>query len=668
MTTLQTYLPQDRLRALARGELLPERTQGSALFADISGFTPLTETLHESLGPRRGAEELTKYLDDVYAALIAEVERYAGSVIGFAGDAMTCWFDEVQGPAAPRATACAFGLQQVMRAFGEIALPNGITTALALKVAVATGSARRFIVGDPAIQCMDILAGATVARTATAEHLSQKGDVLLDEATVNALGAALTICEWRADAESGERFALAGSLSVLSHQLVANRDDGLPVTAKSPQGYVSVLRPFILSSVYEREQSGQETFLTEFRPCVALFARFVGIDYDADEAGAQLNLFIRQAQTIVARYDGSLLHTIIGDKGSYAYITLGALSSHEDDVRRAVKIALELRRDAQALGFLAPLQIGLTQGIMRVGAYGGPTRRTYSALGDEVNFAARLMQAAAPGEIIINGQAQKAVAHDFVFEPRPPCAIKGKVEPLPVFAVTGERQQRAIRLQEPVYALPMVGRQAELQIISEKLDLALNGQAQIIGIAAEAGMGKSRLVAEVVRLAHKKGFTGYGGACQSDALNTAYQAWKSIWQAFFDVDPSAPLRRQIRSVENEIEDRAPERVNALPLLGALLNLEIPDNDFTKTLEPKNRKSALHALLEECLKAATKDEPLLIVIEDLHWIDALSHDLFEELARALSNHPICFVLAYRPPQLARLIASCPEALPNFTKSN
>jgi predicted ATPase len=132
------------------------------------------------------------------------------------------------------------------------------------------------------------------------------------------------------------------------------------------------------------------------------------------------------------------------------------------------------------------------------------------------------------------------------------------------------------------------------------------------------------------------------------------------------VDPSAPLRKQIRLLEGEIEDRAPERVQALPLLGHMLNLNIPDNDFTKTLEPKDRKGALHALLEDCLKASTRDEPLLLVIEDLHWIDALSHDLLEELVRAMTNHRICFVLAYRPPQLQRLQAPRLEGLPAFTK--
>ena len=84
-----------------------------------------------------------------------------------------------------------------MRAFAAMALPNGTTAALTLKVTIATGPARRFVVGDPTIQFMDTLAGATVARTSTAEHHAQKGDVILDEATVNALGKALTVKEWR---------------------------------------------------------------------------------------------------------------------------------------------------------------------------------------------------------------------------------------------------------------------------------------------------------------------------------------------------------------------------------------------------------------------------------------------------------------------------------------
>ena len=189
MDTLSTYLPQDRRHALARGEALPSHAQGAVLFADVSGFTPLTETLTQTLGPRHGAEELTLQLDAVYSALIAEVERYGGSVIGFAGDAITCWFDASSGPkglenpsglAPGRAVACALALQKAMTQFASIPLPNSTTTTLALKVAVASGPARRFVVGDPEIQQIDTLAGATIARTATAEALRAANQHMLN--------------------------------------------------------------------------------------------------------------------------------------------------------------------------------------------------------------------------------------------------------------------------------------------------------------------------------------------------------------------------------------------------------------------------------------------------------------------------------------------------------
>ncbi len=162
--TLHTHIPQDRLRALSRGETLPDRTSGSVLFADISGFTALTEGLRDLLGSRQGAEELSKHLDTVYTALIAEVEKYGGSVLGFAGDAITCWFDDLNGAATPRAAACAFALQTAMGAFNSVKLPNNKSVVLTLKVAVASGNARRFVVGDPTIHYIDTLAGATVAR------------------------------------------------------------------------------------------------------------------------------------------------------------------------------------------------------------------------------------------------------------------------------------------------------------------------------------------------------------------------------------------------------------------------------------------------------------------------------------------------------------------------
>ncbi len=114
MESPEAYIPIDRRLALAHKQDLPDRTVGAALFADISGFTPLTEALVRALGPQRGAEELPRQLNLIYDALIAEVHRYGGTVINFSGDAITCWFD---GDDGLRATACALQLQHAMEQF-----------------------------------------------------------------------------------------------------------------------------------------------------------------------------------------------------------------------------------------------------------------------------------------------------------------------------------------------------------------------------------------------------------------------------------------------------------------------------------------------------------------------------------------------------------------------
>ena len=190
MHRLGTYLPQDRLRALIRGESLPEHTQGSAIFADISGFTPLTEKLTRALGPRRGVEALSQQLTVVYGTLIDQVEGYGGSIISFAGDSIIGWFEELDtGSASLRAASCALSMQSTMREFMEISL----------KVIITTGPARRLVVGDPNIQLIDSLAGRTIARLSVGERVIQTGEVLLDDATFEFLGGNAAIAEQRVE-------------------------------------------------------------------------------------------------------------------------------------------------------------------------------------------------------------------------------------------------------------------------------------------------------------------------------------------------------------------------------------------------------------------------------------------------------------------------------------
>src|ERR1700752_1855342 len=200
------------------------------------------------------------------------------------------------------------------------------------------------------------------------------------------------------------------------------------------------------------------------------------------------------------------------------------------------------------MDFITEVQIGVSQGLTRTGACGGTHRRTYSAIGDAVNMAARLMQNAPSGQVLVNQNVRKTTAEKFLWEELPPLRVKGKSELVTVSRLIGSYEPRGIRLHEPKYALPMVGRVAELALIGGKLDRALHGHGQIVGITAEAGMGKSRLMAEVIRLARERDVLGYGGECQSYGTTASYLVWQNIWRAFFDLDPTSSLAEQIESL------------------------------------------------------------------------------------------------------------------------
>ncbi len=162
-------------------------------------------------------------------------------------------------------------------------------------------------------------------------------------------------------------------------------------------------------------------------------------------------------------------------------------------------------------------------------------------------------------------------------------------------------------------------------------------------------MGKSRLVAEFVRSARRRGIFVAFGEFQAFGTNTSYFAWQEIWRRLLHLEDDASEAEQIAHLEAELAAIDPALVARAPLLEAVVGIDIPDNDLTRGLDPKLRKTSLEDLLTQCLRARAATEPLVIVLEDCHWIDELSGDLLQVLARASSGLRLVFLLAYRPAQ-------------------
>ncbi len=664
METLAAYIPIDRCQAMARGDQLPEQTQGTAMLADISGFTPLTVTLLQELGPKRGPEELTRQLNVVYTALITEIHRYGGSVIGFSGDAVTCWFDQDDGG---RAIICGLAMQQAMAPFAVVPGPAGGTYTLKMKVALATGPARRFLVGDPEIQIIDVLAGQTIDRMAAAEQQARQGEVVVDAETVPNLAARFAVGEWRPAANSlGRRYAVVSHPNASGALSQATLFSPFSLTGRLTEDQI---RPWLLPPVYERLSRGREQFLAEFRLVVPLFMRFNGIDFDSDSQAAQkLDAFVRLVQNILAGYGGYLIQLTIGDKGSYVYGAFGAPLAHHDDPARAVAAALELRSVSKTFDFINPVQIGITQGGVRTGAYGGAGRLTYGVLGDEVNMAARLMSMAKPGEIMVSERIAKAVRQSYRLAQVGLVKVKGKNAPIPVSMVL-ERQLAAAQKPIVFFSMPLVGRERELARLTHLLTTGSLASGGIMRVQGVAGVGKSHLIAEFADQALRHGWRVVLGMCQSVDRESPYHSWRQIFRALFvlleehwpDENRPAWLERQIEQVSVTFKQLQPDGATRLPLLGDILGLPLPDNAATEILSPQLRQEALFSLAVDLIQAWAKDQPLLILIEDAHWLDEASRKLAMAMSRIVPTTGLVMVLIHRSPA-----DTAPEVLPDLNR--
>ena len=659
MESANFYMPTDRRRAMLHDQHLPEQATGAVLFADISGFTPLTNALVAEFGARRGADELTRQLNLVYNALIAEVEQFGGSVIGFSGDAITCWFGdaEEQKPsihalldpsaatakiATQQAVASALAMQRTMTRFTTLELDYDMNVTLAIKTAIAAGTVRRILVGDPDIQLIDVLAGSTLDRVAATEQMAQKGEVLLDAETIAQVDKFFNIQDWRTHPTTGIRYAVIHA----AHQPI----DPVGTNASDWRVPEIAAQAWVLPAVYTRLLSQQGRFLAELRPATALFLRFEGLDYDQDEAaGAKLDAYVRWVQTLLARYEGSLIQLTTGDKGSYLYAAFGAPIAHDDDSLRAVAAALELRTPPIELAFITAVQIGISQGLMRVGAYGSDTRRTYGVLGEETNIAARLMGQATQGQILVSQPVVDAVADAYQLRELDLIQLKGRAEPQPVYALLGPRPQTNERLTK-LYATPLVGRDAELGIMTQGIEKVLAGIGHTLRIEGSAGVGKSHLTANFVEQAKARGLEVAVAACQSTSQNIAYFAGRQIARALFGLtNPEARSEaEQLTQIETAINIMNPNWQLRMPLLGDLLGLPIPDNPTTAAFDPRLRQEALISLAVEIAQTRARAQPLLLLFEDVHWIDEASQGMLLALARVIANAPILFLLVHRPP--------------------
>ncbi len=613
------YLPRMAVRWAAEApERLVREEDGSLVFVDISGFTKMSERLARH--GRIGAEEVTEVLGGVFARLLAVAYAEGAGLLKFGGDALLLWFAE--GGHATRAVRAAHGMRAALRSTGALATTAGAVT-LRMSIGVNSGRFQFFLVGGSHRELL--VAGPAATGTVRMESAATAGEILLSPTTASHLPSRLV------GKAKGPGWLLRSAPHGPSG---SGTDSALPA-------HLPDLELYLPLALREPIRAGPEP---EHRSATVAFVHFDGtdglIERDGPEAAAAaLDEVVRDVQAAADEHGVCFLASDVDADGGKLILTAGVPRMLGDDEERML---LALRRIAEGERRL-PVRVGVNRGPVFSGDVGPPYRRTYTVMGDPVNLAARLMARAAPGQVLATAAVLEGSATRFETAELEPFLVKGKARPVHAWAV-GPRIGRPRRTA--AQDLPLTGRDAELRLLADALDAARSGRRQAIVLQGEAGLGKTRLLDEVLKRAPD--FRVLGATGEAFTSTTPYAAWRDALREAVGVERDAPAPAVAERLAELVEALDPDLLPWVPLLAAAAGAEAEATPEVAALAPEYRRPRLHQAVADLLRALL-DRPTLFAFDNAHLMDEASVDLLRALAADARDDRPWLVLALRRPE-------------------
>ena len=349
------------------------------------------------------------------------------------------------------------------------------------------------------------------------------------------------------------------------------------------------------------------------------------------------------------KYEG----TINQFTGDGIMAIFGAPVAHENHAQRACYTALSIQsamtdyseKMGKEYGIDFKIRIGINSGPVIVSAIGDDLRMDYTAVGDTTNLAARMEGMAEPGTTSVSENTHKIVERYFEFNYIGKTDVKGKGEPQDKYDLL-KTSDVVTRIDESVAKglTRFVGRKNSMASIMETYDLVKSGSGQVVGVVGEAGVGKSRLIIEFRnRITHEE-HTYLEGQCLQYGGSILYMPILDIIRSFFDIKDDDREHIIRKKIWEEISNNS-NIEHTLPAIHDLLSLAVEDESFLK-LEPKQKRERIFDAIRDILISASKERPLIVVVEDLHWIDDTSEEFIDYFIEWMANTPILLVLLYR----------------------
>jgi class 3 adenylate cyclase/tetratricopeptide (TPR) repeat protein len=416
-----------------------------------------------------------------------------------------------------------------------------------------------------------------------------------------------------------------------------------PPDYSQPQSYTP---KFIAEKILTTRSSveGERKLVTVLFADVANFTT-ISEKLDPEEVHEIMDGCFKILMDEIHKYEG----TINQFTGDGVMALFGAPLAHEDHAVRACHASLSIQHALARYGEKLKqecnidfkMRIGLNSGPVVVGAIGDDLRMDYTAIGDTINLASRMESNAEAGAILVSGHTHRLTRDFFTFSSLGPLQVKGKEEPQDAYQLIEASEVRT-RLEASAVAglTRFVGRAKEMEALHDVLEKARSGSGQVVGIVGEAGVGKSRIILEMRHTFPE--YTYLEGRCLHYGGSMAYLPFLDILRSYFGIKEG---EREYVINKMMKEKLASLDATLISPFQDLLSLE-PDEAYRR-LEPKEKRERIFEALRDLFIRESEKTPLVLIVEDLHWIDKTSEEFIDYLIGWLANTSILLILLYRP---------------------
>ena len=423
---------------------------------------------------------------------------------------------------------------------------------------------------------------------------------------------------------------------------------------KKQNKILELYKPYVPEAVTSRISEGKGSLPSERSETTIIFIDIRGFtkladQLDPEKATEIINNLFAPIVGIIDKYGGSI-NKFLGD-GLMAIF--GTPFSHEDDPERAARASLEIMKSIEENGKIkignkvksVKASIGINTGLCISGEIGSDSRKEFTVIGDTVNLTSRLQANAAPGKILIGENTFYRIKGNFTISPPHKLKVKGKRDLVTVYTLKSEKKKISFFEQKKNSHSPFMGRKKELKVLKEALKKSYQSKGQVIEISGELGIGKSRLILEITKDSLIKEFNILSRNCSSWEESKPYATLKEIFTKIFGIKFDDNLREIDRKIENKIKEIDSSLLFASSYFSRLLSSKI--KSLEEIMEQSKEESNLFIrVMKKLLWSFSSQRPLLMIFEDVQWIDNASAEFLIQCHKELKEYPIMLIYSLR----------------------